>query len=58
MMRLARNEISYGYQVPEKELIRRIDAVTMADVAGVASEVLDVERHTLVSLGPSSAGLN
>jgi predicted Zn-dependent peptidase len=57
MMRLARNEITYGYQVPEKELIRRIDAVTMADVAAVAAEVLDTSQHTLVSLGPSSAGL-
>ena len=58
MMRLARNEISYGYQVPERELIRRIESVKLADVAAVAAEVLDVEKHTVVSLGPSAAGLN
>lgn len=58
MMRLARNEITYGHQVPEKELIRRIDAVKMDDIAAVASEVLDVDAYSIVSLGPSGAGLN
>jgi predicted Zn-dependent peptidase len=32
MMRLARNEITYGYQVSEKELIRRIEAVKMVSL--------------------------
>jgi predicted Zn-dependent peptidase len=58
MMRLARNEITYGHQIPEKELIRRIDAVKMADVAAVAAEVLDSDAHTVVSLGPSAAGMS
>ena len=57
MMRLARNEITFGRQVPERELIRCIEAVKMGDVAGVAREVLDTDAHTIVSLGPSAAGL-
>jgi len=57
MMRLARNEITFGRQVPERELIRYIEAVKMGDVAGVAREVLDTGAHTIVSLGPSAAGL-
>lgn len=58
MMRLARNEITYGYQVPEKELIKRIHAVKMDDVVALATEVLDVDEYSIVSLGPSGAGLN
>jgi predicted Zn-dependent peptidase len=58
MMRLARNEITYGYQVSEKELINRIGAVKMDDVVALATEVLDVDSYSIVSLGPSGAGLN
>jgi len=58
MMRLARNEITYGYQVSEKELIQRVGAVKMDDVVALATEVLDVEDYSIVSLGPSGAGLN
>jgi predicted Zn-dependent peptidase len=57
MMRLARNEITYGRQVPERELIRRIEAVKMSDVTDIARDVLDTDAHTIVSLGPSGAGL-
>ena len=58
MMRLARNEITYGYQVPEKELISRIQAVKMDHVVELATEVLDVDEYSIVSMGPSGAGLN
>jgi len=57
MMRLARNEISFGRQVPERELLQRIEAVSLADVVDVAREVLDVDAFTAISLGPSSAGM-
>jgi predicted Zn-dependent peptidase len=53
MMRLARNEISYGHQVPERELIDRIDSVSLDDVRALARDLFDVEAFTLVSLGPS-----
>lgn len=57
MMRMARNETNYGRQVNESELISKIDRVTMDDVMAVAAEALHPSRNTIVSLGPSSAGL-
>lgn len=57
MMRLARNEISYGHQVPERELIDRIDSVTLDDVRTLAKDLFDVDGFTVVSLGPSGAGV-
>lgn len=58
MMRNARNEIQYGHQFSERELIRRIDAVTLDDVHEIADELLDPDRLSVVSLGPSSAGVS
>jgi predicted Zn-dependent peptidase len=58
MMRIARNHIYYGRQVPERELIRRIDGVSRDDVLDIAREVLPADRNTIVSLGPSAAGLH
>lgn len=58
MIRLARNEIYFGRQISERELIRKIDRVTMDEVMEVADVVLSPDRNTIVSLGPSSAGLN
>jgi len=57
MMRMARNEISYGRQVSERELIRSIDAVRLSDVQDVARAVLEPKHLSIVSMGPSSAGL-
>jgi len=58
MMRLARNEISYGRQVPERELLKKLAAVKMDHVIDVARDLLDTDRYVMVSLGPSGAGLN
>ncbi len=57
MMRMARNEIYFGRHVSERELIRRIDSVTARQVVESAEEVLNPKRLTIVSMGPSSAGL-
>jgi predicted Zn-dependent peptidase len=57
MMRNARNEIYYGRQVGEREIIDRINRVTLDDVLESASGLLDGANNTIVSLGPSSAGL-
>jgi predicted Zn-dependent peptidase len=57
MMRLARNEITYGHQVPERELIERIDSVSLDDVRAMARDLFDMDRFSVVSLGPSGAGL-
>ena len=55
MMRLARNEISYGHQIPERELIDRIDSVSMADVRSLARDLFGAEGFTVISLGPSAS---
>jgi predicted Zn-dependent peptidase len=57
MMRLARNELSYGRQMSERELVARIEGVTREDVMEVADEFLDPRRQTIVSIGPTAAGL-
>lgn len=57
MMRLARNEITYGHQISERELIERIDSVSLADVRDVARDLLDMDGFSLVSLGPSSSAV-
>jgi predicted Zn-dependent peptidase len=57
MMRNARNEVYYGRQVSDREIIGRVDRVTINDVLESASELLDGSMNTIVSLGPSSAGL-
>lgn len=53
MMRMARNEIVYGRQIGERELIRSIDSVKLEDIASVANQVLDADTQSIVSLGPS-----
>jgi predicted Zn-dependent peptidase len=57
MMRNARNEIYYGRQVSEREIIDRIDSATLADVLESAPHILDAAQNTVVSLGPSPAGV-
>jgi predicted Zn-dependent peptidase len=57
MMRNARNEIYYGRQLNEREIIDGIDRVTRDDILGCAADLLDGNRNTIVSLGPSSSGL-
>jgi predicted Zn-dependent peptidase len=57
MMRIAHNEIYYGRQISEREIIDRIDRVTLEDVLESAADFLDRDKNTIVSLGPSSAGL-
>lgn len=57
MMRMARNQIYFNRQVSERELIRAINSVTADEIVRVARQILDPRRLTMVSMGPSSAGL-
>jgi predicted Zn-dependent peptidase len=57
MMRIARNELYYGRQISERELIRRIDAVSLSDIHAVASRSLDSNELSVISMGPSMAGI-
>ena len=55
MMRLARNEISYGHQVPERELIDRIDSVLLDDVRATGRRALRRGRLQRRIAGPVGA---
>jgi predicted Zn-dependent peptidase len=57
MMRMARNEMNYGRQISDRELIKRIDAVSLDDIHEAASTALNAGDLTVVSLGPSAAGI-
>ena len=57
MMRMARNEVYFGRQISERELIKKIDRVDMDDVLELSRTLLDRDKATIVSLGPSAAGL-
>jgi len=56
MMRMARNEMYYGRQISEKEILRNIERISLADVNEVASQVLDPKKTSVISIGPTSAG--
>ena len=65
LVRGERNEeakAQYGHYVQmsgisERELIKKIDRVNMDDILDLAHTLLDPDHTTIVSLGPSSAGL-
>jgi predicted Zn-dependent peptidase len=56
MMRLARNELYYGRQISEKEILKRIERISLDDVNEVALRVLDPKKTSVISIGPTSAG--
>jgi predicted Zn-dependent peptidase len=56
MMRLGRNELVYGRDVPVEEVEARIDAVDREAVARVAAAVLDPRTRGLCVLGPLADG--
>jgi predicted Zn-dependent peptidase len=57
MIRFTRNEIYYGRQIGERELIDRIDRITMDDILEISADAMNVEKTALVSMGPSSSGI-
>lgn len=52
MMRLGRNELTFGRQISEEELEAKIDAVTIEDVRRVCKAVFSPEQWGLCVLGP------
>ena len=49
---LGSNEILYGFVPTPEEIAERIDAVTVADVQGLAAELFTPERYSLALVGP------
>ncbi len=52
MMRLGRNELTFGRQISEEELEQKIDAVSMDDVQRLARAIFAPEQWGLCVLGP------
>lgn len=53
MMRMAKNEIVYGRQIPIEETVARINAVTVSDVRELAQKLLPAEQMRTTAIGPA-----
>jgi predicted Zn-dependent peptidase len=51
---LARQLLFYGRVIPVDEIVRRVDAVTVADVRSAARTILSAGRPTFAGLGPKA----
>ncbi|MBS1715215.1 MAG: insulinase family protein [Armatimonadetes bacterium] len=51
MMRMAKNELNHGREIPVEETLAKIDAVTLADVTELARRVLPVEKVRTTAIG-------
>jgi len=52
MMRLAKNELVHGRNIPMEETKAKIEAVTAGQVTALAQRVLGVERIRTTAIGP------
>ncbi|MDR7520866.1 MAG: pitrilysin family protein [Armatimonadota bacterium] len=52
MSKLARSELYYGRQIEFDEILARIDAVTAADVAKMATEIFTPDQMAMAAIGP------
>lgn len=52
MMRMTRNEIHFGREVPIEETLAKIDAVTADQVLELAASVLDAQAVSTTAIGP------
>ncbi len=57
MVRLAQNEILFNKQIPLRQVIQKIEAVSAEEIRDLAGEVLDADRLALTLLGPIPAGM-
>ncbi len=56
MMRMGKNELVYGREIPITETISKISAVSLEDIHDTAQELLQTERFTVAQVGPASGG--
>jgi predicted Zn-dependent peptidase len=52
MMRMARNEITYGREIPLEETLAKVEAVTGPQIVELARELLDPGRRQTTAIGP------
>lgn len=55
MMRMGRNELTYDRVVPIDEIMTKINAVTLDDVARVAQHLFGAEKFAMATVGPKAA---
>ncbi|MGO8673192.1 MAG: M16 family metallopeptidase [Capsulimonadaceae bacterium] len=54
MMRLGRSELTYDRVIPIEEIMDRINAVTLDDIAQVASALFTGEAYAMATVGPAA----
>lgn len=52
MVRLAQNEINFGYHLPLAEIIDGVNATTVDDISELSAELFREDRLALTTLGP------
>lgn len=52
MVRLAQNEINFGYHIPFQTLVEKIESVTEEDILDIAKTVFQENQLALTTLGP------
>lgn len=53
MMRMSRNELFHGREIPIEETIGKIEAVTNEKIVGLAQRILDPEKINITAIGPA-----
>jgi predicted Zn-dependent peptidase len=54
MTRIAKNEMTFGRDVPFEEVLEDLNKVTGQEVVALAEEILQPDQFSLVSLGPAT----
>ena len=52
MTRIAKNEMTFGRDVPFEEILEDLNKVTGEEVVALAEEILQPDQFSIVSLGP------
>lgn len=52
MIRMSRNELNHGRDIPVDEVLQKIDAVTNDDLVAYAARALSADRMTTTAIGP------
>ncbi len=52
MVRLAQNEINFGYHIPLQDILEKIDSVTQEDILHLAEILFQKNQLALTTLGP------
>ncbi|BDI32265.1 peptidase M16 [Capsulimonas corticalis] len=53
MMRMGRNELNYGRVLPIQEIMDKINAVTVSDIASLSERLFAKEEFSMATVGPA-----